>query len=129
MALLAREDRELLARIGFFLCRDGEIPEAETVFGGLAVSAPEKDGPVVGQALCRIIRGDNEAAIGMLGERLDRGSPIASALSLYKLLALGMSGDIAGAREFRREMADKGMADAVVTADSLLEELTKRQTA
>ncbi len=129
MGLLDQEDRELLARIGFFLCRDGVIPEAEKVFGGLAASAPERDGAVVGQALCKIIRGENEDALKMLNERLDKGSAIESALSLYKLVALGMAGRMPEAREFRKAMADKGMAPSMAAADSILAELEKRKTA
>ncbi len=130
MELLEREDRELLARIGFFLCRDGVIPEAEAVFGGLATSAPERDGPVAGQALCKIIRGENDAALTMLNDRLGRGgSPIESALSLYKLLALGMAGKLPEAREFRRQMADKGMMAAMAAADAILKEMENRKTA
>lgn len=124
---LAQEDRGLLARIGFFLCRDGVIPEAETIFNGLAVSAPDKDGPVVGQALCRIIKGEGEEAVAMLDERLDRATPIAPALSLYKLLALGMSGKLPEARALRQSMADRGMAEAIKTADLLLDDLSQRK--
>jgi hypothetical protein len=125
----AQEDRGLLARIAFFLARDGVVPEAETVFNGLAASAPEKDGPVVGQALCLIIRGEHDKAIAMLDERLKKDSPIASALSLYKLLALGMAGRLESAKEFRQSMAARGMTDAVATADSLLEDFAKRRDA
>ena len=44
-------DRMALAKIGFFLCREGLVAEAEGVFRGLAESAPERDGPAAGIAL------------------------------------------------------------------------------
>jgi Flp pilus assembly protein TadD len=102
---LEQKERGLLARIAFFLCRNGQVNEAETVFAALAASEPGKDGPVVGLALCEIIKGEYEKAIAYLDERLRRGaSPIAANLCLYKLVALGMSGRLAEARELRNTM-------------------------
>lgn len=120
---LTQEDRSLLGRIGFFLCHNGRIPEAEDIFAGLRDSAPEKDGAVAGMALCRVIRGDSEGAIGMLDERLERGSPIAEALSLYKLLALGVAGRISDAKALRESMSGAGMEKAILSADTLLQDM------
>ncbi len=126
--LLEAKERGLLARVGFFLCRDGQVPEAETIFSALAVSDPAKDGPVVGLALCQIIKGRFEQAIEQLDARLKRGgSPIEASLYLYKLTALGMAGRLAEARDLKTQMEAAGLTDAVQTADSLLAELEKRQ--
>ena len=123
---LSQAERSLLARIGFFLCRDGEVAEAEAIFTGLAVSAPEKDGPAAGLALCMVIKGENEAAVAMLDERLRAGSGIAPTLSLYKLVALGMAGNLPQALELRRQIERDGMTGAVGTADLLLADLELR---
>lgn len=124
--MLAQAERSLLAKLAFFLCRDGEVPEAEKIFSGLALSDPDKDGPVAGLALCGVVKGECEAAVSMLDARLARGSGIAPSLLLYKLLALGMAGQLGKARELRETMAGEGMAEAVKTADLLLEDLSKR---
>lgn len=124
--VLDQKERGLLAKIGFFLCRDGEVPEAEAVFAGLAESDPEKDGPAVGLALCNIIKGKCEEAIALLDERLAKGnSPIEPSLCLYKLVALGMAGRLPEANALRAELAAKGMTATVETADSLLEDMEK----
>jgi Flp pilus assembly protein TadD len=115
-----------LAKIGFALARSGVVDEAEQVFAGLAESAPEKDGPVAGLALCHIIKGECERALGMLDERLARGSVIAAELGLYRILALGMAGRLAEARDARDAMERDGQADAVATADALLVDLAKK---
>ncbi|MDR3211638.1 MAG: hypothetical protein LBU79_06965 [Planctomycetota bacterium] len=124
---LSQVDRSLLARIGFFLARDGEVPEAEKLFQGLAASDPAKDGPVVGLALCSIIKGRFEDAISKLDQRLEIGSVIGSALSLYKLVALGMSGRLSEARQLKIEMQEKNWGEAVGLAETLLVDLEKRQ--
>lgn len=125
MELLEQKDRGMLARIGFFLCRDGLVPEAETVFQGLAESAPEKDGAVVGLALCWIIKGECEKAIEAIDKRLERGSPIASSLMLYKLTALGLAGRLGEAKSLREQMMRDGFDKAVESADQLLAELDR----
>lgn len=124
MELDSRE-RSLLARIGFFLCRDGMVPEAEAIFSGLAESAPEKDGPAVGLMLCEIIKGDTDRAVAIADERLEKGGKL-TALYLYKLVALGMAGRLSEAREVRAKMESEGMGNEVATADSLLEELSSK---
>lgn len=121
---LDQKERSLLARVGFFLCRDGQIPEAETIFSGLAVSAPEKDGPVVGLVLCEIIKGNSQKAVEMADKCLARGGKLASALTLYKLVALGMAGELEEARKVRQRMEADGMTKDIKTADLLLEELS-----
>lgn len=123
--MLTQNERGVLAKIGFALARSGVVEEAEQVFSGLAESAPEKDGPVAGLALCNIIKGESERALDMLGERLARGSVIASDLTLYRILALGMAGRLAEAREARDAMERDGL-DAVATADALLMDLAKK---
>lgn len=123
--MIAQAERELLARMGFLLCHEGRISEAEAVFGGLAASAPEKEGPVVGLALCRIIKGECDDAVAMLDKRLAAGGgPLRAALSMYKMVALGMGGHLSEARAFRARMAEDGMASSLATADRLLDELT-----
>lgn len=121
---MAQADRGLLARIGFFLCREGRVPEAEEVFSGLAESAPEKDGPVIGLALCWTLAGESEEAVALLDQRLAAGSPLTAELLTYKVLAHGMAGNIDEAKTVRREMEQQGMAEAVKTADLLLRDLT-----
>lgn len=124
---LPQIERSLLARIAFFLCHDGLIPEAEAVFSSLAESDPEKDGPTVGLALCNIVKGDCETAIALLDKRLaGGGSPIASSLRLYKLLALGMAGRIPEAKSLRELMRADGADKDIESADLLLAELEKR---
>ncbi len=124
---LPQAERSLLARIGFFLCRDGDVPDAADIFSGLSVSAPEKDGPVIGLALCHVLAGQTDEALALLDPRLDAGGGMEEALTLYKLLALAMGGRTAEARALRGEMERKGMSAAVGTADQLLEELAERQ--
>jgi hypothetical protein len=123
--MIAQAERMLLACIGFFLCREGQIAEAETIFDGLHTSAPDKDGPVVGLALCCIIKGECDEAVKMLDELLDAGSPLTIQMSLYKLVALGMGGRLSEAKALRECMEAKGMTQALATADSLLAELAK----
>jgi Flp pilus assembly protein TadD len=125
--VLAQNERGALAKIGFALARGGRIPEAEKVFGGLAESAPEKDGAVAGLALCAVIKGEGEKAVEMLDRRLARGSVIAAELMLYKLLALGMTGQLAEAEAVRDEMDRNGMTAAVLTADALLADLQSKK--
>lgn len=120
-------ERSLLARIGFFLCRDGMVPEAETVFTGLATSAPDRDGPVVGLMLCEIIKGECEKAVALANERLAKGSKLAGPLNLYKLVALGMAGRLAEAQEVRTQMERDGLESDVATADLLLRDLSQKQ--
>lgn len=125
---LAQRDRSLLARIGFYLCREGRVPEAEDLFSGLAESAPEKDGPVIGLALCRTLMGEAGEAVAMLDARLGAGTPLAAEMMVYKVLALGMSGDTEKAKAVRAEMEAKGMGDSVKTADLLLKDLAAMDT-
>lgn len=127
--MVAQSERSLLARIGFFFCRDGRLQEAEEIFNGLAVSAPEKDGPVIGLALCRIIKGETDEAVAMLDARLAKGSDLAGPLSVYKLLAYGMAGRLEEARSLRDDMDREGQTDSVATADQLLEDLSARTSA
>jgi len=123
--MIAQAERGLLASIGFFLCREGQIAEAEAIFGGLRASAPDKDGPVVGLALCRIIKGECDEAVEMLDERLAASGPLMAPMSLYKLVALGMGGRLSEAKALRERMEAGGMTQALATADALLEELAK----
>ncbi len=109
-----QKERGLLVKLGLFLCRDGQVPEAETIFSGLAASEPERDGPAAGLALCWIIKGQFDNAIALLDSRLSRGhSPIAASLSMYKLAALGMAGRLDEAKKLAGsiEKADKLLAD------------------
>lgn len=124
--ILDAEQRAVLANVGFLLCRRGKISLAQRIFTGLADSAPEKDGPVVGLALCDIVDGQAGHAADMLRGRLEKGdSPIAPALMLYLLTALGMAGRLDEAKQLREDMLGKNMADAVERADFLLAELAK----
>jgi thioredoxin-like negative regulator of GroEL len=125
--LVAQKERSLLARIAFSLCRMGFLPQAEEIFNGLSESEPERDGSVVGLALCSIIKGQCEAALAMLDQRLAKGSVIAPQLTLYKLLALGMAGRLPEARELRQKMELDGMLGTLKTADILLEDLSRQQ--
>lgn len=125
---VAQADRGMLGRIGFFLCREGLVPEAEEIFAGLAESDPEKDGPAIGLALCWILAGETEEALAMLDSRLAAGSPLAAELLVYKVLALGMAGNISDARLVREEMERNGMDGAVKTADLLLCDLSHTRT-
>ncbi|MDR3077299.1 MAG: hypothetical protein LBV15_00870 [Planctomycetota bacterium] len=125
--LIEQKERSLLARIGFFLCRDDRLAEAERIFTGLADSAPEKDGAVAGLALCRIIMGRSDEAIELLDRRLRAGSPIAPSLTLYKLLALGMAGRLAEARSLREKMSLDGLKNEIQAADSLLDDFARRE--
>lgn len=126
--VMERNERGLLARIGFFLCRDDSLPEAERVFAGLAASAPEKDGAAVGLALCWIIMGRNDEAIEMLDRRLQAGSAIAPSIMLYKMLALGMAGRLGEAGELRERMSREGMESEIRIADSLLDDFARRES-
>lgn len=122
------EQRALLAAVGFFLFRSGKVEQAERIFTGLAASAPERDGPYVGLALCAIVNGNADAAADMLSNRLQRGdSPIADALMLYKLVALGMGGHMEKANACRDEMRGIGMEKSLEKADTLLLELKRLQ--
>jgi len=121
--MIAPEERGLLAKLGLFMCREGQLPEAEAVFGGLRATAPAKDGPVAGLALCRIIRGECDEAVGMIDERLASGAALEGPLTLYKLVALGMGGRLSEARALRARMESGGMARSLATADALLDEL------
>ena len=123
-----QSERATLARIGFFLCREGLIAEAEGIFAGLAESEPDRDGPAAGLALCAIIRGDSNHAVDLLDRHLAKGESCAipAELSLYKLLALGMGGRLADARALRDDMMRKGMEAAVRTADLLLDDLSSK---
>ena len=123
--MIESHERGLLARIGFFLCREGLLPEAEAVFEGLHASDPEKNGSLVGLALCRIIKGECDAAVEMLDNRLTAGCPLFEVMSLYKLVALGMGGRLPEAKALRGQMEAQGMAQSLATADVLLEELAK----
>jgi Flp pilus assembly protein TadD len=119
-----------LAKIGFFLCREGLVAEAEGVFRGLAESAPERDGPAAGIALCLIIKGDSESAVKLLDRHLAKGDKcvISGQLNLYKLLALGMAGRIRDAENLRGEMDRKGFAEIARKADAILDDLKKAKT-
>ena len=123
-----QNERATLAMIGFFLCREGLIPEAEAIFAGLSGSEPDRDGPAAGLALCAIIRGDCSRAVALLDEHLAKGDACAipAELNLYKLLAFGMADRLADARALREEMVHKGMAGAVEIADRLLDDLSKK---
>ncbi len=123
---LDNRERSLLARIGFFLCRDGMVPEAELVFTGLAKTAPDRDGPVVGLMLCEIIKGEFESAVAMANDRLKKGGKLKGPLNLYKLVALGMAGRLPEAREVRAGMETDGLRQDIATADALLEELSQK---
>ena len=123
--MIAQNERSLLARIGFYLCHEGLLQEAEAVFEGLRASAPEKNGPLVGLALCRIIKGECDEAVKLLDERLAPDCPLFPAMSLYKLVALGMGGRLSEAETLRGQMAGQGMAESLVTADTLMEELKR----
>lgn len=121
---LEQTERSLLARVAFFLCRNGQVPDAEAVFAGLAASEPDRDGPVAGLALCDIIKGKCDEATARLDKCLERGdSPLAGSLSLYKLVALGMAGRLPEARAFREKMSADGMGKEIDTADRLLADL------
>lgn len=123
-------DRMALAKIGFFLCREGLVAEAGDVFRGLAESAPERDGPAAGMALCLIIKGDSEGAVKLLDRHLAKGDKCAipGQLNLYKLLALGMAGRIRDAENLRGEMERKGFAEIARKADAILDEVKKIKT-
>ena len=122
--MIAQTERCLLARIGFFLCHEGLIAEAEAVFEGLRASALDRDGPVVGLALCRIIKGECDEAVKMINERMASGeSPLMPQLSLYMLVALGMGGRLSEAKALRERMEQDRMTQSLATADALLEEL------
>lgn len=127
--MVSQEERGLLARIGFFLCRAGLIPEAETIFNGLQISAPEKDGPQIGLALCHIIKGENNQAVEILDKCLQRGSTSTGPLYLYKLLALCMSGRTSEAQEVREQMIALELNNSIASADFILKELNNREPA
>lgn len=124
-------DRMALARIAFFLCREGLVDEADKVFGGLAESAPERDGPAAGLALCMIIKGDADGAVKLLDRHLSKGDlcSIPKQLSLYRLLALGMGGRMREAETLRGDMERKGYSDVARIADAILVDLKKLPTA
>lgn len=124
---VAQKDRGMLARIGFFLCRDGEVPDAEDIFTGLAASAPEKDGPVIGLALCRTLMGETEEAVSMLDARIAAGTSLEAEMLTYKVLALGMAGRMDEAKAVKDEMEGKGLAAAVKTAEALLDDLASME--
>lgn len=126
--MLEQKERGLLARIAFALCREGMLPEAETVFSALAVSAPDKDGPAAGLALCGIIKGRTDDGIAILDDRLAKGSAIKAQLLLYKLLALGMGGRPDEAAALRKTMADEGMTSAIATADAMLADMAEQKS-
>lgn len=127
---VSNDDRMVLARIGFFLCREGLITEAEGVFRGLADSAPERDGPAVGLALCLVIKGDSDEAARLLDKHLAKGDActIPGQLLLYKLLALGMGGRMREAENLRGEMEKLGFVDLSGTADAILDEVRRIKT-
>jgi len=127
--MIERDERCLLARIGFFLCREGLIREAEAVFEGLRASDPAKNGPLVGLALCRIIKGECDEAVELIDGRLSAGCPLFAPMSLYKLVALGMGGRLSEATALRGRMATQGMSKSLATADALLEELGRLKSA
>lgn len=119
-----------LAKIGFFLCREGLIVEAEGVFRGLAESDPERDGPAAGLALCLIIKGDSDGAVRLLDRRLAKGEACAipDQLNQYKLVALGMGGRMREAENLRDEMKREGLTGMASNADAILGELKQIRT-
>lgn len=124
--ILDAGQRAVLANVGFFLCRSGKVDQAERIFTGLAASDPDKDGAVIGMALCAIVNGDADGAADMLMARLNRGdSPIAEHLMLYRLVALGMAGRMNDAEKCREEMREQAMDRSLMKADLLLAELGK----
>ena len=127
--MIGQSERCLLARIGFFLCREGLIPEAEAVFEGLRVSDPAKNGPVVGLALCRVIKGECDEAVKLIDERLSAGCLLFETMALYKLVALGMGGRLSDAATLRGWMEAQGMTGSLAIADTLLEELRRLKSA
>ena len=127
--MIEQSERSLLARIGFFLCREGLIPEAEAVFEGLRTSDPAKDGPFVGLALCRIIKGECDEAVKLIDERLSADCPLFEPMTLYKLVALGMGGRLSEAVTLRGWMEAQGMTGSLAAADALLEELKRVKSA
>lgn len=129
---LTQAERSLLARVSFFLCRDGYVDEAEAGFRGLAESAPERAGSAVGLALCHIVKGENDKAVETLDRRLaDPEAGLRAPLTLYKLVALIMAGrqqDADALRAHMRQCPD--LAAAAKTAYDIAASLgaAKRHT-
>jgi hypothetical protein len=124
--MISQAQRSLLAKIAFFLCHDGFVPEAEKIFTALSISAPDKEGPIIGLALCRILSGASEEAVQMLDICLaNPDCTLKGPLSLYRLVALSFGGRFPEAAVFRKTMEEKGLNAYLKDADGLLEELTK----
>lgn len=98
--------RMLLGKVGFLASRMGLFDEATGIFGALAATAPDKIGPVLGEAAVLLGKGDLDGAITVLNERalpLDGDDPHARA---YLGLAYFMKKETDKARETLAPLAE-----------------------
>lgn len=73
--VLSRDELRQIAEIGFAACGARNSQDAQRIFGGLLVLAPEQSFAYIGLALSRMCVGDADAAVHILREQGLRAHP------------------------------------------------------
>ena len=100
--------RQLLGKAGFLAVNSGQLDKGEVIFNGLAETAPDKVGPVLGQALILMFKGEIEAAVAKLRNEALAIDPDDQHVQAY----LGMALQMGGAEEEAKKVLDRVIVSA-----------------
>lgn len=101
--ILTREDRQLLAEIGFLGISANRPQDAEAIFAMLCKEMPDNDAGFVGLAFALMAQGRPEDA----GQALDR-APASDVTLAFKVLALAAAGSMTQAAACLDELQTLG---------------------
>lgn len=114
----------VIGKAGFMALRHGLLEQAGTIFSGLEAAAPDKIGPVLGQAMLLMNKKDYPAAIARLEQdalKMDESDPFART---YLGLALYLDKQMEQSRQIlEKVVADNMEATTTELAKGLLEEM------
>ena len=107
--------RSLLGKAGFLAVNSGQLEKGEVIFNGLAETAPDKVGPVLGQALILMFKGEFEASISKLRDEAQQMAPEDPHVQAYLGMALFMSGAEDQALPILQDVVDNAKDESAVT--------------
>ncbi|MCG8530932.1 MAG: hypothetical protein MI749_09735 [Desulfovibrionales bacterium] len=100
--------RQLLGKAGFLAANSGQLEKGEVIFNGLAETAPDKVGPILGQALILMFKGEIESAVTKLRNEALALDPEDQHARAY----LGMALQMGGAEGEAKKVLDEVVANA-----------------
>jgi cytochrome c-type biogenesis protein CcmH/NrfG len=104
--------RALLGKAGFMACNYGLADEAKQIFDALHSTAPDRVGPMIGQAMACAAAGDFTAAVKRLKDEVLKDNPDDNDAKAYLGLVYHLDGKNDEAKKVLQPLAENGNAFA-----------------